>query len=278
MRTRLCLMMSGLVVAAAHSASMTDAQQQSSKPRPWPCGGRLDPSYFRLAEASGGHLHLLAPSELGESAAELMTAFGIHPQTLFRVAGEMNTGVHEFRVPIDSALDSVLFSISVQCLQTADVTRPSGVPLAGGDGVTDLSNFVAQRMVIVKRPEAGIWTIRAAGTGISGVMVQARSALGITDLQFAAGSSKAFTRVPSAGTENVVRIGVSGRATDLQASIINAAFRRIAPLPLTPGETEGSYLSHFTPGTQEFRVLVEGKDADGAPFQRVHAPLLTARQ
>ena len=31
----------------------------------------------------------------------------------------------------------------------------------------------------------------------------------------------------------------------------------------------------FTPGAQGFRVMVEGKTADGTPFQRVHAPLFT---
>ena len=177
----------------------------SSRPKraDGPAAGDLIPSYFELSEATGGHLQLLAPAELGESA-ELLIAYGNHPQTIFRLAGEMNAGVHEFRVPIDSAVDSVLFSIAVQCLHTADVARPSGVPLVGGEGVTEHSNFVAQRMLIVKRPEAGVWTLRASSTGISGVVVQARSALTITDVQFAAGGSPAFTREPSVGIENVV--------------------------------------------------------------------------
>ncbi len=265
---------SGLVVAAALSATMTGAQEQPSKSRAsWPCGGRLDPSYFQTAEGTGGHILLLSPAELGEGAAELLTAFGSHPHTIFRLAGAMNAGVHDLRVPIDSSVDSVLFSISVQCLQTADVARPSGAPLAGGDGVTDFSNFAAQRMVIVKRPEAGVWTIRAAGTGVGAVIVQARSALGIAQVQFAAVDSATFTRQPLPGVENVVRIDINGPVSDVQASLVNAAFRRIAQLPLTAGGAEGSYLSRVTPPADAFRVMVEGKDAAGVPFQRVLAPL-----
>ena len=267
---------SGWLVAAVALAvhPLIGAQQQTSNPRAgWPCGARLDPSYFQVAEGSGGHLLLLAPAEIGDSAA-LLTAFGDHPQTIFRLAGSMNPGMHEFRVPIDSAVESVLFSISVQCLQAADVARPSGA-LVGGADVTDLSNFRAERMVIVKQPEPGIWTIRAAGSGIAGVMVQGRSALGIAQVEFAAIGSTAFTPVPLAGVENAVRIGMSGRATQVNASLVNGAFRRIAPLTLTAGETESSYVSRFTPGVEGFRVLVEGKDADGVPFQRVHAPLFT---
>jgi hypothetical protein len=260
--------------AQSASGLRRDTQQTSRARGGWPCGARLDPSYFQVSEGSGGHLLLLAPAEIGDAAA-LLAAFSDHRQTIFRLAGSINPGVHEFRVPIDSTVESVVFSISVQCLQTASVTRPSGTPLTGDDGVTDLSNFQAERMLIVQRPEAGVWTIRASGSGVAGIMVQARSTLAITDLQFAAVDSTAFTRVPSAGVENVVRIGLSGPAADVTASIVNAAFRRIAPLTLTAGDTEGSYVARFTPGAQGFRVMVEGKDAGGVPFQRVHAPLFT---
>jgi len=45
------------------------AQQQASRPRgDWPCGARLDPSYFQVAEGSGGHLLLLAPEEISETS------------------------------------------------------------------------------------------------------------------------------------------------------------------------------------------------------------------
>jgi hypothetical protein len=266
-------MTSGLVVVATVSSAMIGAQEQPSRSRgAWPCGGRIDLSYFQAAEATGGQLQLIGPGELGESA-ELMIAFNSHRETIFRLAGDLKPGGHEFRVPIDSSLESVLFSISVQCLKTAEVARPSGAPVAGGEGVTDLSNFVAQRMVIVKRPEAGLWTLRASGTGIAGVMVQASSPLRLSEVAFSAGGSLAFTHQPSAGIENLVRIAMSGAATDLQASVVNAAFRRIASLPLSPAERDGTYLSRFTPGTDGFRVLVEGKDANGVAFQRVSARL-----
>ena len=249
------------------------SQQQTPNPRAgFPCGARLDPSYFRVAEGTGGHLLLLAPEELSDSAA-LLTAFGDHPQTIFRLAGSMNPGLHEFNVPIDSTVESVLFSISVQCLQTADVVRPSGA-LAIGDDVTDLPNFRAQHMVIVKRPEPGMWTMRVAGSGISGVVVQARSGIGMSQPEFAPAADATFSAVPSAGVQNVVRIRMSGRASDLRASLVSGQFTPLAELPLTPGETEGQYVSRFTPATEAFRVLVIGNDAVGLAFQRMSAPLV----
>jgi len=261
-------------LAVLAAPMLVGAQQQTPNPRPgFPCGARLDPSYFRVAEGTGGHLLLIAPEEIADSAA-LLTAFGDHPQTVFRLAGAMNPGLHEFNVPIDSTVESVLFSMSVQCLQTADVVRPSGA-LAVGDDVTDLSNFRAQHMVIVRRPEAGMWTMRVAGSGISGVIVQARGGIGMSEPEFAPAADAAFRAVPSAGVQNIVRIRITGSASDVRASLVSGQFTRLAVLPLTR-ETEEQYVSRFTPGTEAFRVLVTGNDAAGSSLQRMSAPLVSA--
>lgn len=267
-----CCALAAAVMATA--AAVGGAQQQAPNVRAgWPCGAPLDLSYFQIAEGSGGHLLLLAPEEVGDSAT-LLTALGEHSQTISRIAGAMQPGLHEFRVPIDSSVESALFSIGVQCLQSAEVVRPSGAP-ATGDDVTDLSNFRAERMVIIRRPEPGTWTLRVSGTGISGIVVQARSAIGITQLDFASGASTPFAAVPKAGTENLIRIRMAGNPSDVRASLVNGTLQRLAELPLAAGETEGTLVSRFTPGAGGFRVLVTGKDAEGNVFQRVSAPLLT---
>jgi hypothetical protein len=247
-----------LAVAAIFATTLlAGARQQVPNPRAgWP----------------GGHLLLLAPEEISDSAA-LLTAFGTHPQTIFRTAGTMQPGLHEFPVSIDSSVESVLFSIGVQCLQTAEVVRPSGAP-AIGDDVTDYSNFRAERMVIVRRPEPGVWTLRVAGGGISGVMVQARSALGIAQLDFAPAPGAAFTPIPRSGVENTVRIRMDGRLSDVRASLVNGTFQHLSDLTLAADDIDGTFVSRFRPGAAAFRVFITGKDADGHAVQRLTAPLL----
>ena len=66
---------------------------------------------------------------------------------------------------------------------------------------------------------------------------------------------------------------MNGSASNVEASLVDGAFRKIAPLPLTVGDTDSTYLSRFTASAAAFRVLVEGQDANGARFQRLHAPL-----
>jgi hypothetical protein len=194
-----------------------------------------------------------------------------------RLAGDLKAGVHTFRVAGDPSVESLAVSISVQCLQTADVIDPSGVAV-GGENVTDLSNVTGVRMVIVKRPVAGMWTLRVAGNGIGAVVVQARSNLALAQLAFAAAGSSEFGPVPLPGVENIVRFTVTGRTRRLAASLVNAAFREIARLPLAAGDTPGSYVSHFTPGAEGFRVTITGTDEADAPFQRVEASLFTPRR
>jgi hypothetical protein len=249
-------------------------QQQSGSRSGWPCGSRLDLSYFRIAEGTGGQLLLLAPEEIGDSAT-LLIAAQKHPQTIFRLAGSLKFGVHDFQVPIDPSVESAMFSISAQCLEVAHVLDPSGLSVTG-DGVTDLSNFRALRMVIVEKPRTGLWTVRVSGSGVSGVTVQARSAIAIERVQFTSADGSRSGAVPVAGVENIATVQVSGRFAQIRGSLVNAAFRKMADLPLERGEREGSYVARFTPGPESFRVMITGTDAAGVTFQRVHTPLLTA--
>ena len=71
-----------------------------------------------------------------------------------------------------------------------------------------------------------------------------------------------------------MKIRVSGHATEVHASLVNAAFRTVTQLPLEAAD-DGSYVSRFTPGPEGFRVVIAGKDSDGIAFQRVHAPFIT---
>ena len=53
--------------------STAEGQQRPAARADWPCGGRVDPSYFHLAEGTGGQLLLLAPSEIADSATWLVS-------------------------------------------------------------------------------------------------------------------------------------------------------------------------------------------------------------
>lgn len=262
------------VAVAAAGPLLAAAQQQTPSGRTaWPCGGRLDPSYFRVAEGTGGQLLLLAPDEIGGSAT-LFTSFTEHPQTIFRLAGEVTPGLHDFQIPIDASVESALFSISMQCLEAAYVLEPSG-ELASGDAVTNVSGYRAQRLVIVRRPQPGMWTVRVAGRGVAAVIVQARTPIGIADLEFAPAQSTTFTALPTFGVENALRMRVRGDLSQFQASLVSGVDAALGSLPISPGDSVGTYVARFTPSSEGFRVMIVGTDQQGVTVQRMYAPLFT---
>jgi hypothetical protein len=96
-------------------------------------------------------------------------------------------------------------------------------------------------------------------------------------VEFAPAGTAAFGNRPAAGVENVISIRVNGRPARIEASVIDSAAKSIARLPLEPGDAEGVYQPRWTPGSEAFRFMIAGQTPEGTPFQRVHAPLLTAR-
>src|SRR5262245_37288196 len=110
----------------AVGAAALVAQDQQPRFQPgWPCVGTPDPSYFRVAEATGGQVFLFDKSEIDSSAIPAIAARQ-HGETLFRVAGSLVDGRHDFSFPIDSTIESMMVSVSLQCLQSVDVITPSG--------------------------------------------------------------------------------------------------------------------------------------------------------
>src|SRR5262245_48173044 len=73
-------------------------QRPTGTPAGWPCGARIDASYFSMAEATGGNMLLVPPGELAGSA-DLLGELDRHTQTLFRLGGVIAPGPHDFRIP-----------------------------------------------------------------------------------------------------------------------------------------------------------------------------------
>src|SRR5436190_10521791 len=155
-----------LLLVACVCLPVTAAAQQKQagqSPRPgWPCAGKVDPAYVRVAEATGGKVLLFHPSEL-EGAAFDNAASRQHDETIFRAAGQLADEAHELTVPIDSTIESVYFVVSVQCLQVVTLITPSGEELATGMPGVEYHQFEAVRLFVVPKPAPGVWKVMAAG-------------------------------------------------------------------------------------------------------------------
>ncbi len=259
------------------------AQQQVPRERPgWPCVGRPDPTYVRTAEATGGQVFLFDKSEIGESAA-LMIASSTHTETIFRVSGSVNEGVHDFVVPIDSTVQSVMISVSLQCLQVADITTPAGAGLRANDPGVDYHQFEAGRIVTVASPAPGAWKVTISGRGMFFLVVQAKTTLTLDTARFVArggrpGHEGLFptTGTLPAGSARLLEVELHGTARDVRFRFVSSQGDALQDLALAQedgSEDDQTYVGEVTPKAAEYRLQVSGVDGKGFPFTRMHAPL-----
>ena len=257
-----------LTIVVVSAAAPAGAQNQQPASRPgWPCAGRPDPSYFRIAEGSGGQFFLFHPSEVGDSGA-LMAAAMLHGATVLRAGGQLAAGLHDFAVPVDR-VDSLLFSLSVQCLEVAEIVRPSGAVLQAADPGVEYHQYEAGRIVTILRPDPGEWRVRLSGTRLFLVTVQAKGGLSVEGPRF----------IPDdpleAGRARVLRFSASPEARDVHARLVTQGFQDLGAVPLriVRDDTGEQFAGEITPPARPFRLVVTGHDGAGFPFQRVHAPL-----
>jgi len=266
------------ILAVSAAAFLGQDQQPRSQPG-WPCVGRPDPTYFSIAEATGGQLFLFDKSEIAD--ASLSIASRRYEDTLFRVAGSLVDGRHEFPVPIDSAVDDVMFSVSLQCQQSVEIVTPSGQLLQNTIGEDHA--FRAGRIVTLPRPEPGAWRVRVAGHGLFFLIVQAKSGLSLGRVSFVREGGRPgheglfpVPYPPAPAGPQWLAFDIRGTASDVRARLVTSAFEDITTLSLRESSsdpTEREFLARVTPPATAFRLVVSGLDAAGLPFQRMHAPL-----
>ena len=275
-----------MVVLFIAIATTLVAQDQQPRSRPgWPCVGKPDPSYFTVAEGSGGQVFLFDPSEVSESSALMIGAMK-HEETVYRAAGTLAEGVHEFSIPVDSAIESAMFSVSLQCLQVVEIVRPSGDELRANDPGVEYHQFQAGRIVTLPKPTPGAWTVRVAGKGMFFLVLQAKSELTLDRVAFVEPGGRPgheglfpIKGAPRRGVAQKMEVEMSGAFRNPRFRFVSSAAELIQELPLEAQEDSGgehAFLGDVTPRARQFRLAVSGEDGRGFPFQRVHAPLFTA--
>jgi hypothetical protein len=128
-------------------------------------GRAIDPTYIRTAEATGGQVFLFDRSEAGRSMI-LMQYSGKHEDTLFRSTGTLSTGSHEFTFPVDSTIESLMVTVTLQCLQSITVLRPTNTEVHAGEPDVNDNRFRSGQVLILTMPQAGAWRVRIAGAGM----------------------------------------------------------------------------------------------------------------
>lgn len=263
-------------------------QQQQPQTRPgWPCVGRPDPSMVQVSEGSGGQVFLLDPSEVASSATLLLARDG-HDETLRRVVGELEPGLRTIDVEVDTSVERVLFSVSLQCLQEIEIVRPSGAAVAAADPGVTWTAFQAGRQIGVDAPEAGLWQVRLAGKGLLFLVVHARTSLALDQVRLVRPGGRpgheGFFRDEAplvAGTSRLMEINVSRDILEPSFEMRGSADEHLGSLPSVrqaSSDDDQVYLSEFRVPGVPFRVVVTGRDRVGKTVQRTQSALFQLSQ
>ncbi len=275
------------LVLAVLLAGGLAAQTQASKTGPvWPCtpGRAIDPTYVKVAEETGGQVFLFDRSEAARSLVltrESMT----HKETVFRASGTLAAGYRDMQFPVDSTIESLLFSVSLQCGQSVTLYRPSGAELdASAPGVED-NRFRSGRIVVMARPEPGTWQVRIVGMGMYFAVVQANSDVALHGVRFVEAGGRPghegyfpMTTPLRLSVQQMLSASVSGGGVT-GFRMIDSAAGTLQALELAADAATGNdrdFYGPVTPGHPAFRIMVEGRDAKGYAYQRVDPKLFHA--
>ena len=264
------------------------AQPQARTAKPgWPCvpGRAIDPAYVHTAEASGGQVFLFDRSEAARSMVLVLNT-SRHEDTIYRAMGTLSTNPREFAFPVDSTVESLMLSVSLQCLQSITVFRPSSTEVHSGEPDVNENRFRSGLILILTKPEAGSWRVRIAGAGMFFAVAQAKSSISLDNAEFVApggrpGHEGLFpVKGPLYMGPQTLSVRLTAPPGETKFKLIDSEAKTLESLEMEPVSESGDgreFVHAFALKHPAFRVAVEGRDAGGYPYQRVLPRLMQAQ-
>jgi hypothetical protein len=244
------------------NGSESDRGQKRSSPAAWPCTGQarsFDPSYAKIAEATGGHMMLFDPLEL-DGVVTLAAGDTKHPATIARSSGRSDGHV-ELHFWVDSSVESVFVAVTLACMAGVDLIDPRGASI--GDGVPGVDDhwFRAVRLATVPTPQPGEWILRLLGSGSYSLAIQAQSAM-VMSAQV---------------TGTAVTVDLRTESASPMFRLVDAGGVPIQHLALSREGASSRYSGTLQRPSSDFRVQAVWTAANGETVQRTDSRLETKR-
>ena len=202
-----------------------------------------------------------------------------HDETILRSMGRLVTGSREFTFPVDSTVESLMLSVTLQCLQSITVYRPSNSDVHSGEPDVDDNVFRSGRILMLNRPEARPWRIRIAGTGLFFVTAQANSSISLDRVEFVEPGGRVgheglfpVKGLIHLGERRMLSLDITAPAGDTAFRLLNSAGETLEQLEVqvsNESADDREFLATFPLRHADFRVAVQGRDSAGYPYQRV---------
>ncbi|XP_061016921.1 hemicentin-1 isoform X2 [Dama dama] len=233
--------------------------------------------YEEIASTSSGqvfHLDKKQVNEVLKWVEEAVQASKVHLLSTDHLEQAVNT----WKIPFDPSLKEVTVSLSGPS-PMIEIRNPLGKLIKKGFGLNELLNIHnSAKVVNVKEPEAGIWTVKTSSTGRHSVRIT-----GLSTIDFRAGFSrkptldfkKTLSRpvqgIPTYVLLNTSGISIPARVDRLELLSISGSSLKTIPVKYYPERKPYGLwnISDFIPPNEAFFLKVTGYDKDDFLFQRV---------
>ncbi len=246
-----------------------------------PCSP-VDPVYERIAKATGGQVLRLRGADLSNNP-DLLAVGHNKPATIVSASGVLRPSEsREFSVPVDSTVESMTFSIFLECKGEIQVLRASGAVASEGPGIT-IANVSSGVVLSASRPETGVWRTRITGSGSFSVSVGVDSPIQLHRFQFVKRAGRPgheglfpISGQPVLGEMQIGLAVLSGPAGAAALEVLAESGERLQTLHLVQGNPDAAadeFVGEVSLPAHPFRIAASGLDPRGFPYQRVYPPL-----
>ncbi|XP_061239478.1 hemicentin-1 isoform X3 [Bos javanicus] len=233
--------------------------------------------YEEIASTSSGqvfHLDKKQVNEVLKWVEEAVQASKVHLLSTDHLEQAENT----WKIPFDPSLKEVTVSLSGPS-PMIEIHNPLGKLIKKGFGLNELLNIHnSAKVVNVKEPEAGIWTVKTSSTGRHSVRIT-----GLSTIDFRAGFSRKPTLdfkktvsrpvqgIPTYVLLNTSGISIPAKVDRLELLSISGSSLKTIPVKYYPDRKPYGIwnISDFIPPNEAFFLKVTGYDKDDFLFQRV---------
>nr|XP_035930961.1 hemicentin-1-like isoform X1 [Halichoerus grypus] len=233
--------------------------------------------YEEIASTSSGqvfHLDKKQVNEVLKWVEEAVQSSKVHLLSTDHLEQAVNT----WKIPFDPSLKEVTVSLSGPS-PGIELRNPLGKLIKKGFGLNELLNIHnSAKVVNVKEPEAGMWTVKTSSSGRHSVRIT-----GLSTIDFRAGFSRKPTLdfkktvsrpvqgIPTYVLLNTSGISVPARVDRLELLSISGSSLKTIPVKYYPDRKPYGLwnISDFIPPNEAFFLKVTGYDKDDYLFQRV---------
>ncbi|XP_006730990.2 hemicentin-1 [Leptonychotes weddellii] len=233
--------------------------------------------YEEIASTSSGqvfHLDKKQVNEVLKWVEEAVQSSKVHLLSTDHLEQAVNT----WKIPFDPSLKEVTVSLSGPS-PGIEIRNPLGKLIKKGFGLNELLNIHnSAKVVNVREPEAGMWTVKTSSSGRHSVRIT-----GLSTIDFRAGFSRKPTLdfkktvsrpvqgIPTYVLLNTSGISVPARVDRLELLSISGSSLKTIPVKYYPDRKPYGLwnISDFIPPNEAFFLKVTGYDKDDYLFQRV---------